>query len=88
LRTSKHKGVLSLSYVLTKLATAIFRPEDCYCGTLFPERFQQILDRADLKFAALSDATGCPLITMDKGILSVRDTLAVPILMPFEFLLK
>ena len=65
----------------------LFRPEDCYGGTVFPERFQQIPDRADIKFAALSDATGTPLITMDKGILSVRDTLAVPVLMPFEFLL-
>jgi predicted nucleic acid-binding protein len=65
----------------------LFRPENCYCGPLFPERFQQIPDKADIKFAALSDATGTPLITMDKGILSVRDTLAVPVLMPFEFLL-
>jgi predicted nucleic acid-binding protein len=65
----------------------LFRPEDCYCGPLFPERFQQIPDKADIKFAALSDATDTPLITMDKGILSIRNTLAVPVLMPFEFLL-
>jgi predicted nucleic acid-binding protein len=64
----------------------LFRSEDCYYGALFPERFQQIPDQADIKFAALSDATGFPLITMDKGILSVRDTLAVPVWMPFEFL--
>jgi predicted nucleic acid-binding protein len=64
----------------------LFRPEDCYCSPLFPERFQQIPDKADLIFAALSDATGTPLITMDKGIVSVRDTLAVPVWMPFEFL--
>jgi predicted nucleic acid-binding protein len=65
----------------------LFRPEDCYCGPLFPEQFQQIPDKADIKFAALSDATGTPLITMDKGILNLRDTLSVPVLMPFEFLL-
>jgi predicted nucleic acid-binding protein len=64
----------------------LFRSEDCYSGALFPERFQQIPDKADLIFAALSDATGTPLITIDKGILSVRDTLAVPVFMPFEFL--
>jgi hypothetical protein len=64
----------------------LFRPEDCYSDALFPERFQQIPDKADLIFAALSDATGTPLITMDKGIVSVRDTLAVPVWMPFEFL--
>jgi predicted nucleic acid-binding protein len=67
--------------------TELFRPEDRYCGPLSPERFQQIPDKADIKFAALSDATGTPLITMDKGILSIRDTLTVPVLMPFEFLL-
>jgi predicted nucleic acid-binding protein len=66
--------------------TELFRPEDYYCDPLFPERFQQIPDQADIKFAALSDATGTPLITMDRGILGVRNTLAVPVLMPFEFL--
>lgn len=64
----------------------LFRPEDCYDGALFPEQFQQVPDKADIKFAALSDATGAPLITMDKALLSVRETLNVPMLMPFEFL--
>jgi predicted nucleic acid-binding protein len=64
----------------------LFRIENYYDGALFPERFQQVPDTADIKFAALSDATGAMLITMDKAFLSVRDTLAVPMLMPFEFL--
>ncbi|MBW4554087.1 MAG: PIN domain-containing protein [Aphanocapsa sp. GSE-SYN-MK-11-07L] len=64
----------------------LFHPADCYNGALFPKRFQQIADSSDIKFAALSDATGAPLITMDQGLLSARDTLAVPMLMPFEFL--
>jgi predicted nucleic acid-binding protein len=64
----------------------LFRPEDCYGGALFPEQFQQIPDKADIKFVALSDATGAPLITMDKELLSFRETLSVPMLMPFEFL--
>jgi predicted nucleic acid-binding protein len=64
----------------------LFRIENYYGGTLFPERFQQVPDKADIKFAALSDATGATLITMDKAFLSVRDTLTVPMLMPFEFL--
>jgi predicted nucleic acid-binding protein len=63
----------------------LFRLENYYGGALFPERFPQIPDKADIKFAALSDATGAPLITMDKAFLSVRDTLAVPMLMPYEF---
>jgi predicted nucleic acid-binding protein len=64
----------------------LFRPEDCYAGELFPEQFQQVPDKADIKFVALSDATGAPLITMDKALLSIRETLTVPMLMPFEFL--
>jgi predicted nucleic acid-binding protein len=64
----------------------LFRSENCYSGALFPEGFQHIADTADIKFVALSDVTGAPLITMDKGLLSARETLAVPILMPFEFL--
>jgi predicted nucleic acid-binding protein len=69
-----------------EVIAVLFRSEDGYTGALFPERFKQIADKADIKFAALSDATGAPLITMDKGLLSIRETLAVPILMPFEFL--
>jgi predicted nucleic acid-binding protein len=64
----------------------LFCLENYYGGALFPEQFPQVPDKADIKFAALSDATGAPLITMDKAFLSVRDTLAVPMLMPFEFL--
>jgi predicted nucleic acid-binding protein len=64
----------------------LFRPDACYAGTLFPEQFQQIPDKADIKFVALSDVTGAPLITMDKELLSFRETLSVPMMMPFEFL--
>jgi predicted nucleic acid-binding protein len=69
-----------------EVIAGLFRSEDGYTGALFPERFQHIADKSDIKFAALSDATGAPLITMDKGLLGIRETLAVPILMPFEFL--
>jgi predicted nucleic acid-binding protein len=34
----------------------LFRLENCYCGALFPENFQHIPDKADIKFVALSDA--------------------------------
>jgi predicted nucleic acid-binding protein len=64
----------------------LFRLENCYSGALFPERFQHIPDKADIKFVALSDATNVPLITMDKELLNMRDTVAITILMPFEFL--
>ena len=66
--------------------TVLFRPEACYSGALFLEQFQQVPDKADIKFVALSDATGAPLITMDKVLLSIRETLSVPMLVPFEFL--
>jgi predicted nucleic acid-binding protein len=69
-----------------EVIAVLFRPEDCYAGALFPEQFQQVPDKADIKFVALSDATDAPLITMDKDLLSIRETLSVPMLMPFEFL--
>jgi predicted nucleic acid-binding protein len=69
-----------------EVIAVLFRREAFYAGALFPEQFQQIPDKADIKFVALSDATGAPLITMDKELLSIRETLNVPMLMPFEFL--
>jgi predicted nucleic acid-binding protein len=65
----------------------LFRPEDCYTGDLFPERFNYIPDKDDIKFAALSDATGAALITTDRGLLDIRQTLKVPILRPSEFMM-
>ncbi|HEY9828063.1 MAG TPA: PIN domain-containing protein [Stenomitos sp.] len=64
----------------------LFRPENCYDGVLLVDKFQHIPDKADIKFAALSDATGAPLITMDKVLLSIRETLSVAMWTPFEFL--
>jgi predicted nucleic acid-binding protein len=63
----------------------LFRPENCYTGELFPERFHHIPDNDDIKFAALSDTTGAILITMDKDLLDVRDMVSVKIHMPFEY---
>jgi uncharacterized protein len=63
----------------------LFLLENCYSGPLFPQHFQQISDRADLKFAALAEATGSILVTMDRDFLSVRDTLAITIMTPYEF---
>lgn len=63
----------------------LFRPEDCYTGDLFPDRFDLISDPADIKFAALADATGAVLITMDNDLLSIRDSVAIAILTPSEF---
>jgi hypothetical protein len=42
-------------------------------------------DRADLKFAALAEATGAILVTMDRDFLSVRETLEIAIMTPYEF---
>jgi uncharacterized protein len=63
----------------------LFRPENRYLGDLFPERFDLISDPADIKFAALADATGAVLITMDRDLLSVRDAVAIAIWTPSEF---
>lgn len=63
----------------------LFLLENCYSGPLFPEHFPQISDRTDIKFAALAEATGATLITMDRDFLSVRETLEIAIMTPYEF---
>jgi uncharacterized protein len=65
--------------------SSLFQLENCYSGPLSPQNFQQISDRADIKFAALAAATGAVLITMDRDFLSVRETLDIVIMTPYEF---
>jgi predicted nucleic acid-binding protein len=63
----------------------LFLLENCYGGPLFPQHFQQIPDRADIKFAALAEVTGAILITMDRDFLGVRETLEIAVMTPYEF---
>lgn len=63
----------------------LFQPAHCYNGPLYPQNFQQIADAADIKFAALAEATRAILITMDRDFLSVRDILEIAVMTPYEF---
>lgn len=65
---------------------SLFRDEDRYDGPTAPEQFSYVPDPEDRKFAALSDAAGAPLISMDDDLLAEREKASVPILTPREFL--
>jgi predicted nucleic acid-binding protein len=63
----------------------LFRPEDRFSGPTHPERFAEIPDPDDRKFAALADATGAVLISNDEHLLGHRDRLNLTVLTPSEF---
>lgn len=80
-------------YILRKIpplswdnVAPLFREENRYTGTTEPEHFRHVADPADRKFAALAEATGATLISMDEHLLVDRVQAAVPILTPREFL--
>jgi predicted nucleic acid-binding protein len=64
----------------------LFREENRYSGGTEPERFGHVPDPADRKFAALAEAAGATLISMDEHLLAGRHQTAIPILTPREFL--
>ena len=64
--------------------SALFRPEDEFTGPTHPERYGQVADPDDRKFAALAAAAGATLVTNDDDLLSVRRELDVPVLTPRE----
>jgi predicted nucleic acid-binding protein len=63
----------------------LFRPEDRVTIPTHPERFAEIPDPDDRKFAALADATGAVLISNDEHLLSHRDRMSLTVLTPSEF---
>ncbi|HEX8036524.1 MAG TPA: PIN domain-containing protein [Ktedonobacterales bacterium] len=64
----------------------LFRPEDRFTGATHPERFGEIPDPDDRKFAALAHAAGAMLISNDDHLLRHRDHMEVTVLTPAEFL--
>ena len=62
-----------------------FRPADRFTGTTHPERFADIPDPDDRKFAALAHAAGAILISNDEHLLGHRDHLGLTVLTPSEF---
>jgi predicted nucleic acid-binding protein len=63
----------------------LFRPADRFDGPTHPERFAEIPDPDDRKFAALADATGAVLISNDEHLLGYRDRMSPTVLTPSEF---
>ncbi len=61
----------------------LFDGSCCYHGSTDPGAFSYVLDPADRKFAALAQATGAILITMDQDLLGSRDP-GTQGLSPFE----
>lgn len=65
--------------------TELFRPSDRFTGPTHPERFSEIPDPDDRKFAALADAAGAVLISNDDHLLGYRDRRHPAVLTPGEF---
>ena len=63
----------------------LFRLSDRFTGPTQPERFGEIPDPDDRKFAALAHAAGAVLISNDKHLLGQRDPLDLIVLRPSEF---
>jgi uncharacterized protein len=69
----------------THSMTELFRPEDRFTGSTHPERFLEIPDPDDRKFAALAHAAGAMLISNDDHLLQARGRIDVTVLTPSEF---
>jgi predicted nucleic acid-binding protein len=68
-----------------KAVTPLFRPEDRATVPTHPERFAEIPDPDDRKFAALAEATGAVLISNDEHLLGHRDRMNLTVVTPSEF---
>lgn len=64
----------------------LFQPENEFTGEVHPERFGQIPDYDDRKFAALADAAEAVLVSNDDHLLSVSGQLDITVLTTGEFL--
>jgi predicted nucleic acid-binding protein len=63
----------------------LFRPEDLFTAPTHPERFAEIPDPDDRKFAALAEAAGAVLISNDEHLLGSRDRMRPAVLTTGEF---
>jgi predicted nucleic acid-binding protein len=63
----------------------LFRPEDRFTAPTHPERFADIPDPDDRKFAALAHAAGAVLISNDEHLLRHRDHTDLTVLTPGAF---
>jgi predicted nucleic acid-binding protein len=63
----------------------LFRPSDRFAGPTHPERFADIPDPDDRKFAALAHAAGAALISNDEHLLGHRERRELTVLTPSKF---
>jgi putative PIN family toxin of toxin-antitoxin system len=63
----------------------LFRPADRFTAVTHPERFADIPDPDDRKFAALAHAAGAILISNDKHLLRYRGRMDLTVLTPSAF---
>ena len=66
-------------------AADLFRPADRFTDPTHPERFADVPDPDDRKFAALAHAAGATLISNDEHLLGDRDRMDLTVLTPSEF---
>jgi predicted nucleic acid-binding protein len=65
--------------------TVLFRPADRFTAATHPERFADIPDPDDRKFAALAHAAGAVLISSDEHLLGYRGPLELTVQTPGAF---
>ncbi len=63
----------------------LFRQEDQFTGSTYPENFELIPDPDDRKFAALAHAADAILISRDEHLLEYRQQLDVTVLTASEY---
>jgi putative PIN family toxin of toxin-antitoxin system len=63
----------------------LFRPEDRFTAATHPDRFADIPDPDDRKFAALAQAAGAVLISNDEHLLGQRGRSDLTVLTPGAF---
>jgi uncharacterized protein len=63
----------------------LFHPADRFTSATDPERFAEIPDPDDRKFAALAHAASATLISNDGHLLQFRDRMGVKVATPDEF---
>ncbi|WP_230533868.1 PIN domain-containing protein [Microvirga roseola] len=66
--------------------SVLFRGEGYFDGPVDPAAFTAVVDPDDRKFAALSAAARCLLISNDAHLLDHRDALALDVLTPSAFM--
>jgi predicted nucleic acid-binding protein len=68
-----------------KPVAELFRPAERVTVETRPERFAEIPDADDWKFAALAHATGATLVSSDEHLLQYRGPLRLRVLAPGSF---